>query len=192
MEVGLLPPAAARDEELAGALSALVNTVYATAEAGLWRAGSDRTSPSELAGLVAAGEIAVARSSGDLSGDVSGDVLGDVLGTVAGCVRVREIADGVGEFGLLAAAPHHQGAGLGRRLVRFAEDHCRNLGHRTMQLELLVPRDFEHPSKRFLAAWYTRLGYRPDHRTPFERDYSHLAPLLAVPCELAVYRKDLD
>ena len=29
-----------------------------------------------------------------------------------------------------------------------------------MQLELLVPRGWSHPTEQFLATWYTRIGYR--------------------------------
>ncbi|QRP51026.1 GNAT family N-acetyltransferase [Amycolatopsis sp. FDAARGOS 1241] len=174
-EIELLPQSAAADEALAGAVSAVVNAVYATAEKGLWLGQAERTSPEEVAGLVAAGEIAVARRRG----------------RVVGCVRVRHVADGVGEFGLLAAAPELHGAGIGRLLVRFAEERCRALGYRRLQLELLVPREFEHPSKQFLAAWYTRLGFRVEHTATVEATHPHLAPLLATPCDFVVYRKDL-
>jgi hypothetical protein len=34
-----------------------------------------------------------------------------------------------------------------------------------MQLELLVPRDWRHPSKEFLKSWYGRRGY-PRHLHP--------------------------
>ncbi|MEV8614944.1 GNAT family N-acetyltransferase [Amycolatopsis sp. NPDC051373] len=171
----MLPRSAAADEVPAAEVATLVNAVYATAEAGLWAGDADRTSAAEVAGLVAAGEIAVARQAG----------------RVVGCVRVRTVADGVGEFGLLAAAPQLQGAGIGRELVRFAEDRCRALGRRRMQLELLVPRSFTHPSKEFLAAWYTRLGYRLEEKSTIEEAYPHLAPLLATECDFLVYRKDL-
>ncbi|WP_326834250.1 GNAT family N-acetyltransferase [Amycolatopsis rhabdoformis] len=171
----MLPQSAAADEVLAAEVSGIVNAVYKTAEAGLWAGDADRTSAAEVAGLVAAGEIAVAR----------------LAGRVVGCVRVRTVAEGVGEFGLLAAAPDVQGAGVGRELVRFAEDRCRALGYARMQLELLVPRSFTHPSKEFLATWYTRLGYRLEEKSTIEQAYPHLAPLLATPCDFLVYRKDL-
>ncbi|MDT8913780.1 GNAT family N-acetyltransferase [Amycolatopsis sp. PS_44_ISF1] len=174
-EITLLPPSAAADEELVGAVTALVNQVYATAEAGLWAGPADRTSAAEIAGLVRAGEIAVTRLGGRL----------------AGSVRVRRLADGAGEFGLLAAAPDVRGAGIGRALVRFAEGRCRSGGCAEMQLELLVPRGWKHPSKEFLAGWYGRLGYRVVRTASIGQAYPHLAPLLATPCDFLVYRKDL-
>ena len=60
-----------------------------------------------------------------------------------------------------------------------------------MQLELLVPRHWAHPSKEFLKAWYGRLGYRHVRTATIEDGYPHLAPLLATPCDLQVHRKAL-
>ena len=51
-----------------------------------------------------------------------------------------------------------------------------------MQLELLVPRQWRHPTKEFLKAWYSRIGYRPVRTGKFEESYPELAPQLATPC----------
>ena len=61
-----------------------------------------------------------------------------------------------------------------------------------MQLELLVPRDWRHPSKEFLKAWYGRRGYRLSRSGRLGDAYPHLAPLLATPCDLTVYEKALQ
>jgi uncharacterized membrane-anchored protein len=58
--IGLLDAAAVNDAGLVDHLTGLVNDVYATAESGLWRNGATRTTASELAELIRAGEIAVA------------------------------------------------------------------------------------------------------------------------------------
>jgi GNAT superfamily N-acetyltransferase len=173
MEIGLLPPSA--DRAVVERVAALVNHVYAEAEKGLWLRNADRTSAAEVAGFVAAGEIGVAFADGDL----------------AGAVRIRRLDDVTGEFGMLAADPARRGLGVGRELVRFAEETSRRAGCRAVQLELLMPRDWTHPSKQFLAEWYGRLGYRVTHRADFAGDYPHLAPLLATPCDFLIYRKDL-
>ena len=60
-----------------------------------------------------------------------------------------------------------------------------------MQLELLVPRGWRHPSKEFLEAWYGRRGYRLIRTGSIDDAYPELAPLLATPCDLAVYEKPL-
>jgi GNAT superfamily N-acetyltransferase len=176
MEIELLSPSAADDLPLVTRVTALVNQVYAESEKGLWRESTDRTSAGEVAGFVRAGEIAVARVDGDL----------------AGSVRLQRLDESTGEFGMLAADPARRGAGIGRDLVRFAERASRDAGCRRMQLELLVPREWTHPSKQFLAEWYDRLGYRVTHRADLAEDHPHLAPSLATPCDFLVYHKELS
>ena len=92
---------------------------------------------------------------------------------------------------MLVAAPDQRGTGIGRELVAFAERRSRARGLRTMQLELLVPRDVGASQQGVLEAWYGRLGYRRVRTTRPEQAYPQLAPLLATPCELAVYEKPL-
>jgi hypothetical protein len=60
-----------------------------------------------------------------------------------------------------------------------------------MQLELLVPRGWSHPTKEYLYAWYTRIGYRPVRTGGVEEMYPHLAPSLATTCDFVVYHKPL-
>jgi GNAT superfamily N-acetyltransferase len=175
MEIELLPSSAADDLSLIDRVTALVNQVYAESEKGLWQGSTDRTSAGEVAGFVRAGEIAVARVDGDL----------------AGSVRLQRLDETTGEFGMLAADPARRGAGIGRDLVRFAERASLAAGCRRMQLELLVPREWTHPSKQFLAEWYDRLGYRVTHRADLAEDYPHLAPSLATPCDFLIYHKEL-
>jgi GNAT superfamily N-acetyltransferase len=173
--VGILASPKSRERGLVDRLTRLINDVFRTAESGLWRNGAERTTPSELAELIAARQVAVARREG----------------AIAGCVRIHDVAEDASEFGMLAADPDHRGTGVGRALVDFAEQHSRERGLRAMQLELLVPRDWLHPSKEFLKSWYARMAYRPISTRPFDDLYPHLAPLLATPCELAVYEKSL-
>jgi GNAT superfamily N-acetyltransferase len=169
--VGLLGP---DDAGLAERLADLVNEVYAASEAGLWH-GGQRTSAAEMAELVHAGEIGAAT----------------VNGAIAGCIRVREFDDATAEFGILAADPERRGAGIGTALVAFAERLARERGRRAMRLELLVPREWQHPSKAFLDAWYTRIGYRAIQRRSVHEAHPELAPELATPCDFVVFEKRL-
>jgi GNAT superfamily N-acetyltransferase len=173
--VRLLRAADSRDARLVDHVTSLVNHVYATAESGLWRDGAPRTTAAELAELIRAEQIAVATRHGQ----------------IAGSVRLHDVADDLSEFGMLVAAPDHRGTGVGRALVAFAEEHSRERGLRAIQLELLVPRAWRHPSKEFLKAWYGRLGYRPVRTGSIDDAHPHLAPLLATPCDLDVYEKPL-
>ena len=63
LTVELLELAASADADLVAELCELVNDVYAVAEAGMWVDGTTRTTVGEVAALIAAGEILVARSS---------------------------------------------------------------------------------------------------------------------------------
>jgi GNAT superfamily N-acetyltransferase len=173
--VALLGGAAAGDDDLVDRLTGLINRVYETAEDGLWRDGATRTTPAQVAALIGARQIAVA-------------TLGDVL---VGAIRVQVLSADTGEFGMLVADPEHRGIGVGRELIAFAEGLSRDRGLRAMQLELLVPRTWRHPSKVFLDDWYRRIGYRVIRTTPVDDLEPDLAPLLATPCEFVVYEKSL-
>ncbi len=175
LAVGLLEADDGDDAALVEELAALVNAVYAVAEAGLWQAGAERATPSELAELIRAREIAVARQDGQ----------------AVGLIHVYAVADGVSGFGMLVSDPERRGAGIGTALLTFAEARGRELGSHAMQLELLVPRAWTHPSKEFLRGWYGRCGYRLARATTLEEDYPHLAPRLATPCDLEIHTKVL-
>ena len=175
LAVGPLDGAASRDAGLVEELTRLVNDVYATAERGLWRDEATRTTATELAALIAARQIAVASRDGH----------------IVGSVHVHQISHDTSEFGMLVAAPDHRGAGVGRTLVDFAERHSREHGLRAIQLELLVPREQEHPSKEFLKSWYGRIGYRLIRTRSVDDTHPHLAPLLATPCDVQVHEKPL-
>ena len=174
-EITLLTAAESSSAPLMARVTELTNEVYAIAEEGLWTAGATRTTVDEIVALTRAGEIAVARLNG----------------RVVGSVRVQRLDERTGEFGMLAADPAYRGLGVGRELVRFAERRSSDAGLRDMQLELLVPRGWSHPSKVFLDQWYTRMGYRVTRTGAIEEAYPALAPLLATPCDFMIYRKPL-
>jgi len=173
--VAFLEAPAAADTTLVGGLTDLINDVYAIAESGLWRDGWKRTTAAELADEIRAGEIVVARRDG----------------RILGSIRVHDVAADTSEFGILVAAPEERGTGIGRALVEFAERQSRDRGLRTMQLELLVPREWVHPSKELLKAWYGRCGYELIGTRDFDQAYPRIAPLLATPCDLQVRAKPL-
>ena len=173
--VAVLAPDAASDADLVTRLTDLVNRVYATAEDGLWIDGAARTTTVEMADFIAAGEIALASAGGD----------------IVGSVRIQQLDAATGEFGMLVVDPDRRGEGIGRDLIRFAEELSRRRNLAIMQLELLVPRTWTHPTKEFLNAWYTRIGYRPIRTGRIDESYPQLAPLLATPCDFVIYQKDL-
>jgi GNAT superfamily N-acetyltransferase len=175
VEVRLLDAAEARDPALVTELTGLVNAAYALGEAGLWRDGATRIDEDRMTALISSAEVAVATDGG----------------VRIGCLRVQRLDDRTGELGMLAAAAGHRGAGVGRRLVAFAEGLSAARGLDTMQLELLVPTGWAHPDKERLHAWYTRLGYRVVRTGSLGDDHPHLVPLLATPCVLRIYHRPL-
>jgi ribosomal protein S18 acetylase RimI-like enzyme len=80
---------------------------------------------------------------------------------LAGAVYV-DVHEGRGHFGLLSVDPNHQGQGIGRALVRAAEDHCRAANCRSLDLEVVNLRTE-------LPAWYQALGFEPFGTAPFPR-----------------------
>jgi GNAT superfamily N-acetyltransferase len=175
VEITMLPRAADGDIRLMRAVSLLINEVYAVAEQGLWADEASRTTVGQVTEFTGAGQIATARAGNEL----------------AGCVRIQRLGRHTAEFGMLAVAPAYRGTGVGAGLVRFAEESSWENGCHVMQLELLVPRRWSHPSKEFLARWYARLGYQPARTGTIEESYPDLAPLLATPCDFITYRKRL-
>ncbi|MFL6052838.1 MAG: GNAT family N-acetyltransferase [Actinoallomurus sp.] len=175
LQIQALEAAAASDAALVTALTDLINEVYAVAEQGLWTEGATRTTREEMTALVGAEQIVAARLERRL----------------VGCIRVQRLDGETSEFGMLAADQAHRGLGVGRDLVRYAERWGRGQGCARMQLELLTPRAWSHPSKEVLAGWYGRIGYKVVRTRTIEETYPALAPLLATPCDFVICRKDL-
>jgi GNAT superfamily N-acetyltransferase len=175
VEVELLAPDEARNQALVEELARLVNRAYAVGEAGLWMDGTTRTRPDEIAEAILSGEMLAAALGGRL----------------VGCAVVRPLEPGAADLGMVSAAPDRWGSGIGRELVRSAEELMRSRGVTTMQLELLVPKGWLHPEKERLRSWYTRLGYRVVRSAPFEQVAADLASRLAAPCEFLIFRKPL-
>jgi len=174
-EITLLAPDEARDQVLVEELVHIINAAYAVGEAGLWLEGTTRTT---------AGEIDQAIRSG-------GMLAATYEGRLVGCAFVRPLDPGTADLGLLAVAPDQWGGGAGRKLVRSAEALMHARGATTMQLELLVPKDWRHPDKERLRGWYTRQGYQVARSAPPEQVAAHLASRLAAPCEFLIFRKPL-
>lgn len=83
-------------------------------------------------------------------------------GSPAACVYVERRGPR-GYFGLLSVDPARQGSGLGKLLVKAAEEHCRALGCSIMDLQIVNLREE-------LPAFYERMGYRESGTAPFPTD----------------------
>lgn len=100
---------------------------------------------------------------------------GEVL---AACVYVEQCGQR-GYFGLLSVDPARQKTGFGKRLVDAAEEHCRQLGCRAMDLQIVNLR-------RELPAFYRRLGYAESGTSEFPPDV-----VTKLPCHFVRMSKPL-
>jgi GNAT superfamily N-acetyltransferase len=157
------------DETLAEELAALINLAYAASEGEMFVGSRDRTSSDQVAGLIRAGGVLVARSDG----------------RIVACCAMQARDGGTVELGFMSAAESDWGRGAGRALVAAGEAWAVGRGAQAMQMKLLVPRDGEQPLKARLREWYERLGYTLARTAPFN-DAS-----LAEPAEFLVFRKAL-
>jgi len=108
IEIKMLPCQASNNWVVMEHMTNMVNRVYVATEEGLWKQGTVRTTVAEITEFTRNGEIAVALS----------------MEKIVGCVRIRKIDQETGEFGMLAVDEEYQGIGIGRELIRFAEQKC--------------------------------------------------------------------
>ncbi|WP_298194617.1 GNAT family N-acetyltransferase [Novosphingobium sp.] len=108
----------------------------------------DRTTPAEVAAMLAAPEKRV--------------LLAEQDGALVGTVAVTDLGSARAYMGLLCIDPDRQAGGLGRALVREVEVlAAREFGARTMELIVVDVREE-------LIAWYERRGYtRTGELRPF-------------------------
>lgn len=111
----------------------LVNAAFAIATF----LGGDRTDEIRISEMMQKGEFLVAKE--------------DASGHIVALVYTEKRGDR-GYFGMLAVEPSRQGSGLGRKMVRAAEQHCRKHGCNNMDISVLSLR----PE---LLPFYHKLGY---------------------------------
>jgi ribosomal protein S18 acetylase RimI-like enzyme len=88
---------------------------------------------------------------------VSGDEL-----SMVGCVQIENYGHGEAHIGLLTVSPNCQNLGLGKFLVRAAEEHA----HKHWQCKTATMSVLHNRTE--LLDWYLRLGYRQTGETaPF-------------------------
>jgi ribosomal protein S18 acetylase RimI-like enzyme len=120
-----------------------------------FRAG-DRTSPDEVIQLMHEGQFLVAIHDQQVAGAVFAGVNGST-----------------GYFAMLAVRPSLQRLGLGRTLIKAAEDHCRSRGCTRMSLNTGSVR-------REVLDLYRRLGYRITSIEPASAEQPFTKPIEIV------------
>jgi predicted N-acetyltransferase YhbS len=125
----------------AGTITALINAAYKVER---FFIDGDRTSEDEVRRYMAQGTFLVAEDGG---------------GAPVGCVYVEQRGDR-GYFGLLAVDPARHGKGVGRELIRAAEDRFQRAGCRAVDISVVDLRTE-------LPPFYRRLGYVESGTAPF-------------------------
>jgi N-acetylglutamate synthase-like GNAT family acetyltransferase len=121
----------------------LINVAYRVED---FFVSGDRTSPEDL-------EARMADTDCSFLVIESGD------GSLAGALYVR-VRGERGYFGMLSIDPSRQKQGLGSRLIRAAEEHCRDAGCRFLDLDVVNLRTE-------LPAFYASMGFAPFDVAPF-------------------------
>ncbi|KIW16320.1 hypothetical protein PV08_06371 [Exophiala spinifera] len=188
----------------------VINAVYLHASDGLWATNSARTSLEEVKSFIETGEMIVAVKSDDSEGNDEDDGEDDDPtnveerrrrqrqktkrenpAVIVGAVRLGFRSAHVADFGMLAVLDEYKGLGIGNALLSFIEAVALEKGARRIQLEILVPQKWKHPSKEFLKGWYARKGYAFLEKDDIGRRHPKLVDQLVAECDFVVYEKTL-
>lgn len=87
----------------------------------------------------------------------------DAENNIIGTVNLQQHDRGV-YLGMFAVSPASQGAGIGKKLLKAADDHAKKVGSATIYMSVISVRTE-------LIDWYKRHGYvETDERKPFKED----------------------
>jgi GNAT superfamily N-acetyltransferase len=134
----------------AEAITSVINSAFRRVEE--FFIDEDRIDVQSVKNFLGAGRFLVAESDG----------------AVLGCVYVEPRGDRA-YLGLLAVVPERQHCGLGSMLMNEAEDNCRQLGCRFMDIRIVNLREE-------LRRFYGRRGYIETGTSPFPADIETKLP----------------
>ena len=166
---------ASKDSVDVQSLCVMINKVYRKAEDDIWQKNHERISIDRLTEIIEKEELLLAKNNK----------------AIAGCIHLEPVNTDLYKFKMLAANPQFKGMGVGSVLVKFAEKTAIERGALKMQLELLVPTEFNHPEKVFLHNWYSRIGYREISEHSVDYCHEGISKFLKTPCKAVVYQKPL-
>ncbi len=172
IEIELL---AAPDDDLVQEVTDLVNRVYTVAEDGLWVQGATRTTMDEMAELIAAGQIAVARRDG----------------LIAGAVRIQQLDDRRASSACWSRTPFIVAKASAVSWSRSPRTRADSGASPSCSSSCWSPANGRIRPNVPARLVNTRIGYRPVQSSTIDERYPQLAPLLAAPCDFVVYQKEL-
>lgn len=152
---------------------------YARSEMEIWGENYARISKEEYSSLIRNGEVYFAFLAEE----------------VVGCIQVFRLNTSSYSFGLLAVDELKNGLGIGRELIRTAEQLALTNDATIMEIEILKAENIPVEAKKILHDWYTRLGYKYYATTSFialKPDKIEKAKNLINPSVFDQYRKVLN
>ena len=164
-------------EELNRTFSLLIHA-YAITEKEIWGENYSRLTLDEFKDLIAINEVYIARIDGE----------------IVGSIHVSRIDHESFGFGLLSADFERKGLGIGRKLIKTAENHAISQNAKFMKIEILRPSNVELAQKKQLDEWYRRLGYDFVKSASFielKPDKADKALKLITPTQFDCYEKVL-
>ncbi len=156
-------------------LTELINRVYEFSEGNIWIDGYRRVNSKVLANIIDKEELIVAHIEDE----------------VVGCIQLEKRSPEVYGFKMLVADPERRGEGIGSYLVNVMEKRAEELGAKQLQLELLIPTEFEHKDKVMLHSWYTRIGYELIATEDINAIHEGIGKFLKTNCKVEIYQKNL-
>lgn len=155
-------------------LQTIINIAYLNSEKEFWKEGFQRISYEELQKLIQTKHIFVAYAHQ----------------TIVGCVKVEKEATNV-TFSMLCVKEDFRGARIASKLLDAIEQWAKNHHAKSISLELLKPKHYQHPDKEKLTQWYAKLGYQKVQFANFNEYYPELVPLMKIECVFEVWNKKL-
>ncbi len=120
VDISIASPAVAASEKLVGRLTSIINAAYAFEAGAFWSQDEwTRTNPDEVRSIVRAGNW-------PLPGNPNLRRRGS-LRISSAAVYITMVDAKTGDFGMLVCDPEHQGVGIGRILLRYADAGRLNL-----------------------------------------------------------------
>lgn len=145
----------------------ILTIAYAETEKEIWGENYARISFDAYNQLINKGEILVAYHDG----------------IVVGGIHYYEQTPDIYGFGLFCADFGKSGMGIGRTLINAVEKIATSNKIKTIQIEILRPKDIEVEFKTRISAWYQRMGYKYTHSQDFgELDPEKALDLIAPSC----------
>lgn len=178
--VDFLPESNIEDDDLVSRLNDIINEAYDKAEVGIFIDSHTRTNVAGVRELITSRQLVVAATC---------PIEQITSEHVRGCVRVAMLTETLGNLGTLCALSSR--SGVGYKLVAFAETYCRDRGATKMQIELVVPTTFELPLKKWIQAWYERMGYKFIRDEDFTKAVPSIASHVITPTVFRIFQKDL-